>query len=290
MIPRVKNDILAISGTADRQHIQMASADLVGCHRLGDTYLCDQFGVQSMATNNTCLGALYDQKFSDARKLCQFDIEPIKERIYSLQGNLFLLYLEETITVPISCTNTRSQDRTVMERHLGPGHQRFELPPGCSAQFRDHTIYSDLSIRLPSDSIQFDWSWDTTEMFTEPAAVVSNELLKLQEFGVNRPTLESLNLRMAVNSDAWNISVKEGLIIGFSILIVTIMLLIVSCSTIVYVRRQKAKRPADYVPPPAKTMPVWNFSFPSQWSRLRPKPEKQFTVSYRRADTVDPYD
>ena len=78
-------------------------------------------------------------------------------------------------------------------------------------------------------------------MFTEPAAVVSNELIKLQEFGVNRPTLESLNLRMAVNSDAWNISVKEGLIVGFAVLIVTIMLLIVSCSTIAYVRRQKAK-------------------------------------------------
>ena len=95
---------------------------------------------------------------------------------------------------------------------------------------------------------------------------------------------------MAVNSDAWNISVKEGLIIGFAILIVTIMLLIVSCSTIAYVRRQKAKRPANYVAPPVKTMPVWCFSFPSRWSRLRSRPAKQFTVSYRRADTIDPYD
>ena len=84
---------------------------------------------------------------------------------------------------------------------VGQGHQRFTLPPGCNAQFKDHIIFSDLSIRLPSDSIHFDWSWDTTDMFKEPSATVSEELKKLQNFGVNRPTLESLNLRMAVNRE-----------------------------------------------------------------------------------------
>ena len=68
------------------------------------------------------------------------------------------------------------------------------------------------------------------------------------------------------------------------------MLLIVSCSTIAYVPRQKAKRPSDYSAPPSKTMPTLCFSFPSRWSRLRSKPAKQFTVSYRRANSVDPYD
>ena len=71
---------------------------------MGDTYLCDQFGVQSLANNNSCQGALYHQRFVDAQKLCQFDIEPIREKIYSLQGNQFLLYLDEALTVPISCT------------------------------------------------------------------------------------------------------------------------------------------------------------------------------------------
>ena len=37
-------------------------------------------------------------------------------------------------------------------------------------------------------------------------------------------------------------------------------------------------------------MPTLCFSFPSRWSRLRSKPAKQFTVSYRRANSVDPYD
>ena len=290
LVPRVKSDILAISSTAERQHLQLAAADLIGCHRIGDTYLCDQFGVQSVANNNSCLGALYDQKFVDAQKLCQFDLEPIGEKIYSLQGNQFLIYLDEALTVPISCTNTRSQDRTAMERHLGQGHQRFILPPGCNAQFRDHIIFSDLSIRLPSDTIHFDWSWDTTEMFTEPSAIVSEELRKLQEFGVDRPTLESLNLRMAVNSDAWNLSVKEGLIIGCAVLLITIMLLFSSCATIAYVRRQKLRTPISNFDRSVNDKQKSCFSIPNLKTNFRRKPEKKFTISYRKANTIDSED
>ena len=122
MVPRVKFDILAISNTAERQHLQLSVADLIGCHRLGDTYLCDQFGVQSVANNNSCLGALYDQKFVDAQKLCQFDLEPIGEKIYSLQSNQFLIYLDEALTVPITCTNTRSQDGTAFRTRASTFH------------------------------------------------------------------------------------------------------------------------------------------------------------------------
>ena len=68
------------------------------------------------------------------------------------------------------------------------------------------------------------------------------------------------------------------------------MLLVVSCSTITYVQRQKAKRPANYSAPATKTMPILCFSFPAWWGRLREKPAKQFTVSYKRANSVDPYD
>ena len=103
LIPEVKNDILAISNTEARLHVQLSSADLMGCHKLGTIYMCDQFGVLYRNFSNTCMGALYDQKFEAAKTLCEYHLEPLSERIYSLRKNQFILYLTQAITVPVTC-------------------------------------------------------------------------------------------------------------------------------------------------------------------------------------------
>ena len=65
------------------------------------------------------------------------------------------------------------------------------------------------------------------------------------------------------------------------------MLLLISCGTIAYVRRQKAKAPFSNYNTITKTKLALCFSLPNLKSRLRRKPEKQFTISYRKANTID---
>ena len=74
LIPNVKNDVIAISNTTPRLHVQLAPAELTGCRKIGTTFLCDQFGVLFRNFNATCMGALYDQKFELARQLCEFHL------------------------------------------------------------------------------------------------------------------------------------------------------------------------------------------------------------------------
>jgi hypothetical protein len=58
-----EDDILAISSTDTRYNIQLSSTDLLSCHRKNQVFMCDSFGVMSRRFNDTCLGALYMQKF-----------------------------------------------------------------------------------------------------------------------------------------------------------------------------------------------------------------------------------
>jgi len=41
LIPNVRDDVLAISNTSQRFTMQLSSIDLLGCHHMGHTYLCE---------------------------------------------------------------------------------------------------------------------------------------------------------------------------------------------------------------------------------------------------------
>ena len=81
----MKNDILAISSTNTRLNVQLITTGLLGCHRVNQLFVCDNFGVLSRRFNNTCLGALYIQMFDEAQEICPFTVVPVKERVYQLK-------------------------------------------------------------------------------------------------------------------------------------------------------------------------------------------------------------
>ena len=242
LIPNVKNDILAVSSTASRLHVQLSSADLTGCHKMGTTYLCDRFGVLFRNFSNTCMGALYDQKFDTAKQLCDFHIEPVTERIYSLRKNQFMLYLTEAITAPMTCQG-KTGERTSMEKHLGRGSQRFQLPAGCVARFNDHVVYSDMAIKMPAETLHFQWNWASLDMFNEPAVKVDDELLRLQSFGINRPSLASLGLTMSTATSTWVSNVKIAIAVVTGIMVVIGIAVCLNCC---YRHRHKSEEiPVD---------------------------------------------
>jgi hypothetical protein len=195
LIPDVKNDVLAVSSTDQRLHVQLSSIDLMGCHRMNQLFLCDQFGVLSQKFNKTCLGALYMQNFKTAQELCEFVIEPVSEKVYPLRKNRFLVYLPAALTVPIKCVNG-----TKTEKHLGAGSQTFTLSSGCEAQFLEHLVLSDLNIKMPADVLHFTWDWTPADLFEHNEDKVAPQLKKLETLGMNRPKLKDLRYHMSASS------------------------------------------------------------------------------------------
>ena len=200
LIPDVKNDVLAVSSTDQRLHVQLSSIDLMGCHRMNQLFLCDQFGVLSQKFNKTCLGALYMQNFKTAQEICDFNIEPVSEKVYPLRKNRFLVYLPTALTVPIKCVNG-----TKTEKHLGSGSQTFTLSSGCEAQFLEHLVLSDLNIKMPADVLHFTWNWTPADLFDQTEQVAP-QLRRLETLGMSRPKLKDLKYHMYAGSglSGWN--------------------------------------------------------------------------------------
>lgn len=188
----VKNEILAISNSNHRFIIQMSSVDLLGCHQLGKTYLCQRNGLLNKYPEDSCLGSLYHQKFEIAHQLCDFKVEPAKEFIYQLLNNWFMIYEPTPITVPVVCTNGSHS-----ELHVRRGISKFHLTAGCTADFPRYKLLSDISILIPQDYIQLEMDWDPVNFLPGVREFLIPEIDKLNRMGATMTSLSTLQSMVA---------------------------------------------------------------------------------------------
>jgi hypothetical protein len=188
MVPAVREDILAISSGFKRYSAQFSATDLLGCHVINNIYLCERHGVLNSDLNTTCLGSLYTQDFDAVKKLCELEIHKTGEIVYQLLNNWYLIYSPSVQTVPISCLNG-----TQSEKHLSKGTSRVYISPGCRAHLATHLIISDISIKLDTDLLHFEWKWDAISLGDLDSSVITPQLALLEENGLFRPTLSDLH-------------------------------------------------------------------------------------------------
>jgi hypothetical protein len=171
LLPDVKDDVLAISSTDTRYNVQLSSTDLMSCHRVNQNFMCDSFGVLSWHFNNTCLGALYMQKFEDAQKLCPFKVVPVEERVYQLRKGHFIVYLPGYTTVNIKCRD------------------------GVASEiiFPNHLVTSDWSVQLNDSILHYEWDWDPISFMPAGEMEQMSEALKnIGELRLHQPDLSNL--------------------------------------------------------------------------------------------------
>jgi hypothetical protein len=163
------------------------------------------------------------QNFKTAQEICDFNIEPVSEKVYPLRKNRFLVYLPTALTVPIKCVNG-----TKTEKHLGSGSQTFTLSSGCEAQFLEHLVLSDLNIKMPADVLHFTWNWTPADLF-EQTEQVAPQLRRLETLGMSRPKLKDLKYHMYAGAglSGWNEIILY--VIGGILLFLLLCLVIYMC-------------------------------------------------------------
>jgi hypothetical protein len=111
----------------------MLTLDLQKCLHINKLYLCERTGVLLKYPKDSCLGALYHQKFDLAERICTFMLEPAREFMMQLIDNWFLFYMMEPIAVPVLCANNTNSEwhmkAGITRQHLFCRmHHRLSLP------------------------------------------------------------------------------------------------------------------------------------------------------------------
>ena len=259
LIPDVSHDILGVSQTDPTYHIQLTATELMACHQVNHFYFCERNGVLSKDEDFTCLGALYNSKYDLAQKVCSFHIEPVREYIYQLLDNWFIIYTASAITIPTKCRNG-----TTKELFIPKAISKFHLSAGCSAQFPKHKIFSDLSIKLPTDFIHLNWEWEPiTELLqTSDGHGIQPELARLTEFGIGRPRLADLqNLLMnAKRIPSWGFNIfSVSAIFVLIIVLFIIVFIIIRCRAHQRNKKLQSQLQHNQQPPNNLMIPMMQF-------------------------------
>jgi hypothetical protein len=162
LLPKVEADVLALSH-GERFSQELKFADLMDCHVINKVYLCDKHGILRKALASSCLGALWNQKFDEANRLCGMQVQPHQEFILQLQNNWHLIWSPRAITAPVTCLNGSETDL-----HLRSGVNKQHLDETCKATLSDHVIIADTDHQLDGQIKHFEWQWqeDTYQQLT----------------------------------------------------------------------------------------------------------------------------
>ena len=242
-LPKTGEDILAITAGSQRYSTQFSTTDLLGCHLVNKIYLCESKGVLNKNFNNTCLGALYQQNLPSVKRLCPLSIHQTDEIIRQLLGNWFAVFSPRQLTIPVECRNGTSRELMIPQ-----GVSKFHLSEGCQAQFSNHLVTSDFSIREPGDFIEYQWRWDSIEEIIPQMSfqMISTKVNLFEKVGLYNPTLDDIQNFMLNESQRvpWWIHVIH--FIGNSLIcIVIIGIISYGIYKFVQFRRMKISSPID---------------------------------------------
>ena len=145
-------DMIAID--KDHRYRLLSQSDLAGCIQRNHIYLCDKLQVMRTNVHDTCIGSLFMKDQTGVKTNCKFDRRPLREEIFQLETNEFLVFTPQPFISQADCDNGTSF-RAEFGRTT-----RLTLPSGCTINLNSHQISVAGNIHLAAPPYVTAWKWD----------------------------------------------------------------------------------------------------------------------------------
>ena len=151
-----QSDLIAIGKNDNGRHryILLSSADLQACTKRPQAYICERHQVTRSDLLGSCLGSLYMQSAVGVFENCKIDRVNLREQVYQISNTEHIIYSPIPLSTQIFCNNGSYFNVKIKQV------KQIYVPEGCSIDLTNHTITSDFSIRLNSESIHFEWDFN----------------------------------------------------------------------------------------------------------------------------------
>ena len=186
-----ESELIAVD--TSNQYRLLSQADLTACVQRNHIYMCDK--PQIMRTNfyETCLGSLFMKNHTGVRTNCRFDKKPLREEVFPLVENEFLVYTPEPYITQAKCNNGSS-----FRAEFGKT-TKLNIPNGCTITLRSHSISIEENILLPTPPYISQWKWDPLSL---PADLL------ISPIPINH-ALTNLSLSVSQLADSNNIALEK---------------------------------------------------------------------------------
>jgi hypothetical protein len=156
-------DLIAIDG--DSRFRLLTQSDFAACIQRNHIYLCDKQQILGTNLPSTCLGSLYQKDPNGVRTNCRFERRPLREEIFQMDINEFLVFSPEPYVSRVHCKNGTSFTADFGQT------TRLSVPNGCSIDLKSHVLRVEESIQVPLPASITSWKWDPLSL---PADLLDN--------------------------------------------------------------------------------------------------------------------
>ena len=157
------DNLLAINSA--QHYLTLSPSDLLSCSQHGHVFLCDQNNVLRTDLGETCLGALYFRSAEGVKAHCRFERRSLREEVYQTSPTSFLVFSPIQYTSKIECSNG-----TIFPIFIGQV-TKVHINPGCQLSLNTHLLQPTDHIRLHTDALISEWSWDPLDL---PSELITN--------------------------------------------------------------------------------------------------------------------
>ncbi len=140
----------------------LSSMDLQSCNKMGETYFCKGRNVHLTDLTKTCLSALYLADTKNIQGRCKFSIGGAQEKIFHLDGNMYLVYSLGKIKTNHICPKAKS----ILAVQISSG-LTVRINPSCYIRTMDHIITADDSEEIEIHSKWLDWTGTLGQLFQQ---------------------------------------------------------------------------------------------------------------------------
>lgn len=145
-------DMIAID--VNGRYRLLTQSDLTGCIQKNHIFLCDKLNVLKTNLGETCLSSLFMKDKAGVKSNCKFEKRPLREEVFPLAGNEFLIFTPEPFTTKAVCSNG-----TAFRAEFSKTTKLF-VPNGCKLSLKSHDISMSENVRINAPPFVTEWKWD----------------------------------------------------------------------------------------------------------------------------------
>lgn len=156
-------ELIAIDG--DSRFRLLTQSDFAACIQRNHIYLCDKQQILGTNLKSTCLGSLYQKDPEGVRTNCRFERRPLREEVFQMSVNEFLVFSPSPYVSRVHCNNGTSFTADFGQT------TRLNVPNSCAIELKSHVLRVEDSIQVPLPASITSWRWDP---LTLPADLLDN--------------------------------------------------------------------------------------------------------------------
>jgi hypothetical protein len=156
-------DLIAINGNS--RYRLLTQSDFAACIQRNHIYLCDKQQILGTNLLQTCLGSLYHKDPNGVKTNCKFERRPLREEIFQISTNEFLVFSPVPYVSRVHCNNGTSFTADFGQT------TRLQIPNGCGITLKSHELAVEESIQVPLPASVTTWRWDPLSL---PADLLQN--------------------------------------------------------------------------------------------------------------------